>query len=145
MAFVLDCSVALTWILPDEANAAADALSERLTHDVALVPSIWPLEVGNVLVTALRRHPVDLYLAADDEVCCLADVTFEDDQCLRRVPPLDGGFGDAIERVVGEFGEELDRSQGSWDGHADGLRGVGYCLGDFLFECQKCASVKRKT
>ncbi len=59
MLFVLDCSVALAWILPDEANAAADALSDRLTQDIALVPSIWPLEVSNVLMIAMRRGRID--------------------------------------------------------------------------------------
>ena len=55
MSFVLDSSVALAWVLPDEGNAYADALLERLIAEGAVVPPIWPLEIGNVLLVALRR------------------------------------------------------------------------------------------
>lgn len=55
MAFVLDCSVALAWVLPDESNPHADTLMGRLVAEGAIVPPIWPLEVGNVLLVALRQ------------------------------------------------------------------------------------------
>ena len=55
MTFVLDSSVALAWILPDESNPAADVLADHLAYTAALVPSIWSLEIGNVLLVALRR------------------------------------------------------------------------------------------
>ena len=55
MSFVLDSSVALAWVLPDEGNPYADALLERLIAEGAVVPPIWPLEIGNVLLVALRR------------------------------------------------------------------------------------------
>ncbi len=58
MAFVLDSSVALAWLLPDEANERTDALADRLEQENAHVPSIWPLEVGNALMTALRRRRI---------------------------------------------------------------------------------------
>ena len=58
MAFVLDSSVALAWLLLDEANERTDALADRLEHENAHVPSIWPLEVGNALITALRRKRI---------------------------------------------------------------------------------------
>ena len=58
MAFVLDCSVALAWVLPDEGSAYADALLERLVAEGAVVPPVWPLEVGNVLLVALRRRRI---------------------------------------------------------------------------------------
>jgi predicted nucleic acid-binding protein len=56
--FVLDASVALAWVLPDEGNAYADACLDRTTTEGAVVPPIWPLEVGNVLLIALRRGRV---------------------------------------------------------------------------------------
>lgn len=56
MAFVLDCSVALAWVLPDEGSAFADGLLDRLVAEGALVPPVWPLEVGNVLLVALRQR-----------------------------------------------------------------------------------------
>jgi predicted nucleic acid-binding protein len=55
MPFVLDSSVALAWVLPDEANLTLDLLCDRLTDDIALVPPIWPLEIGNVLLLAMKR------------------------------------------------------------------------------------------
>lgn len=58
MAYVLDSSVALAWLLPDEANERIDALADRLDQENAHVPSIWSLEVGNALLSALRRKRI---------------------------------------------------------------------------------------
>jgi predicted nucleic acid-binding protein len=58
MPFVLDCSVALAWLLPDEMSEQADSLMARLTWDTAHVPPVWPLEVANVLVSATRRRRI---------------------------------------------------------------------------------------
>lgn len=55
MPFVLDSSVALAWVLPDEANPTLDQLCERLITDTALIPPVWPLEIGNVLLVAVKR------------------------------------------------------------------------------------------
>ncbi len=55
MPFVLDSSVALAWVLPDEAKPTLDHLCDRLANDVALVPPVWPLEIGNVLLVAVKR------------------------------------------------------------------------------------------
>lgn len=55
MSFVLDSSVALAWVLPDESNPYADDLLGRLIAEGAVVPPIWALEIGNVLLVALRR------------------------------------------------------------------------------------------
>ena len=57
MRFVLDCSVAISWCLPDESNAYADAVLILLSADTeAVVPSIWWLEIVNVLLVAERRR-----------------------------------------------------------------------------------------
>ncbi len=58
MAFVLDCSVALAWLLPDEQSKQADAWTDRLQHETALVPAIWGLQVSNALLTAVRRKRI---------------------------------------------------------------------------------------
>ena len=55
MPFVLDSSVALAWVLPDATNPTLDHLCDRLINDVTLVPPVWPLEIGNVLLTAIKR------------------------------------------------------------------------------------------
>ena len=55
MPFVLDASVALAWLLPDELSDAVDALADRIAEDAAVVPAIGMLEIGNALLTAERR------------------------------------------------------------------------------------------
>jgi hypothetical protein len=49
-AFVLDCSVAISWIMPDEAYNVE--LLNQVVDKGAIVPSLWTLEVGNVLLIA---------------------------------------------------------------------------------------------
>ena len=55
MPFVLDCSVALAWLLPDERGSPADDLADELQRSTAVVPAIWPYEVSNALLVAQRR------------------------------------------------------------------------------------------
>ena len=59
MAFVLDCSVALAWLFPDEATDVTDRLRGSLAEGRAFVPALWPIEVANVLLVATRRGRVD--------------------------------------------------------------------------------------
>lgn len=56
--FVLDCSVTMAWLFDDLDDPYAAAVRDRLRDDMALVPSIWPLEVGNALLVAERRKRV---------------------------------------------------------------------------------------
>jgi len=58
MAFVLDCSVSMAWLFPDEATEVTDRLRDSLVQDRAFVPSLWPVEVANVLLAATRRGRV---------------------------------------------------------------------------------------
>ncbi|MFO8058233.1 MAG: type II toxin-antitoxin system VapC family toxin [bacterium] len=53
--FVVDNSVVMSWCFEDERNNYADAVLESLETAEAFVPSIWPLEVGNVLLAAERK------------------------------------------------------------------------------------------
>ena len=57
-AFVLDCSITMTWCFGDEANAAAYAVLDRLGSETAIVPPHWYLEVGNVLIMAEKRKRI---------------------------------------------------------------------------------------
>jgi len=52
---VLDASVAVTWCFADEATQATDALLDDISANGALVPGLWFLELGNVLLAAERR------------------------------------------------------------------------------------------
>jgi len=54
-SFVIDNSVVMSWCFKDESNKYADAVLERLCEATAFVPSIWPLEVINVLLVAERK------------------------------------------------------------------------------------------
>ncbi len=55
MPFVADCSVTMAWLFRDEATEASDALLASLTGDLMVVPALWPIEVGNVLLVATRK------------------------------------------------------------------------------------------
>jgi predicted nucleic acid-binding protein len=53
--FVVDNSVVMSWCFKDETNNYADTILDKLTESAAVVPSIWPLEVVNVLLVAERQ------------------------------------------------------------------------------------------
>ena len=53
--FVIDTSVVMSWCFKDEINRYADGILDLLEEATAFAPSIWPLEVGNVLLVAERR------------------------------------------------------------------------------------------
>ncbi|MBW1671950.1 MAG: type II toxin-antitoxin system VapC family toxin [Deltaproteobacteria bacterium] len=54
--FVVDNSVVMAWCFQDEASQYADAILGSLEVSRAIVPSIWPLEVENVLLVAELRN-----------------------------------------------------------------------------------------
>jgi predicted nucleic acid-binding protein len=54
-SFVVDNSVVMSWCFKDQANSYADSILEKLTEAMAYVPSVWPLEVVNVLLAAERK------------------------------------------------------------------------------------------
>lgn len=54
-AFVVDCSVAMTWLFKDEATPKTAELLNRLASETALVPSWWFIEIANVLAMAERK------------------------------------------------------------------------------------------
>lgn len=56
--FVLDCSVAMTWCFGDETNPYSEAVLQDLADTGAVVPSIWLLEMANVLLVAERRKRI---------------------------------------------------------------------------------------
>ena len=57
--FVLDCSVALAWCMPDENDHYADDVLNLLIEQQAIVPSLWHLEVMNVLLMAQRKNRIN--------------------------------------------------------------------------------------
>lgn len=57
-AFVLDGSVTMAWGLDDESDAYAEAILDKMPELQAHVPSLWPLEVANVLIVGERRSRI---------------------------------------------------------------------------------------
>jgi predicted nucleic acid-binding protein len=59
MPLVIDASVTMAWCFEDEATDATEAVLESLHEDEAIVPSLWQLEVTNVLLVAERRKRIN--------------------------------------------------------------------------------------
>lgn len=90
--FVLDCSIAVAWLFDDEASPATNALLDRLRDDGALVPGLWRLELGNVLVQAERRDriaavQIAAYLDLLDRLPIVTDAETES-RALREILTL---------------------------------------------------------
>ena len=58
-SFVLDASLALAWCFETETNPFIDAVLDSFVNHTAVVPGIWPLEIGNALVVAERLKILD--------------------------------------------------------------------------------------
>ena len=58
---VLDASLALAYVMPDEASSAADSLMGRIHDEPVLAPTIWIYEVAS----ALRMGQVRKRLSAE--------------------------------------------------------------------------------
>ena len=53
--FVLDNSVVMAWCFEDEEKGYTEAVLDSLESGEAVVPAVWPLEVGNALLAAERK------------------------------------------------------------------------------------------
>jgi len=73
MSLVLDCSVTMAWCFEDERTAATDALLERVIADGAHAPALWPVEVCNVLLSAVKhkRIPADAVSVVAQRIAAL--------------------------------------------------------------------------
>ena len=58
MSFVVDASIAVAWCFEDQSSPAVDALLDRVRDAGAIVPSLWHLELANVLLMAERRGKI---------------------------------------------------------------------------------------
>jgi predicted nucleic acid-binding protein len=56
LSFVIDCSIAVAWLMPDEQAAIADSAIARVMVEGADVPNLFPTEVGNVFLVNVRRR-----------------------------------------------------------------------------------------
>ena len=87
--FVVDCSVAMSWCFEDEKTPEGDAILDSLLQDErkALVPSLWHLEVVNVLSIAERHKRIStakviLFLNLLSELPIRVDENLQDPQTL---------------------------------------------------------------
>jgi predicted nucleic acid-binding protein len=55
MTLVLDASMTIAWLFDDERTEAAHTVLRRVVAEGAIVPSLWRLEVANVMRNAVRR------------------------------------------------------------------------------------------
>jgi predicted nucleic acid-binding protein len=54
--FVLDCSATLAWFFEDESTNYTQAILDALAdEEIAVVPSLWLLEVTNILLVGERK------------------------------------------------------------------------------------------
>ncbi len=53
--FVLDNSVTMSWCFPDEHDSYAQDVLKAMPGVAAVVPTLWPLEVANILLVGERR------------------------------------------------------------------------------------------
>jgi len=59
-ACVIDASIALSWCFEDEATPETDRLFECVRDEGAVVPGLWHLELGNVLLQAEKRKRITM-------------------------------------------------------------------------------------
>jgi len=64
MTFVLDCSTTMAWCFEDEKCGYGDYILDLLNDASAIAPTIWALEVANVLLVAQRKRRIN---AAESE------------------------------------------------------------------------------
>jgi predicted nucleic acid-binding protein len=59
MSLVLDSSIALSWLLTEEAAESSQYILAQVTERGAWVPSLWRLEISNSLEMGIRRGRLD--------------------------------------------------------------------------------------
>jgi predicted nucleic acid-binding protein len=59
VSLVIDASMTIAWLFSDERSATPQIVLRRVAAEGAWVPSLWRLEIANVLRNAVRRHRCD--------------------------------------------------------------------------------------
>ena len=78
-SLVVDPSVALAWLLPDEASGEATSVREEIENGAeAWIPAHWWPEVGNGLLTAERRGRISAERVAQ-ALSLIEALPFEED------------------------------------------------------------------
>lgn len=109
--FVLDCSVAIAWCLSDENSGYADKVLDLLIKEQAIVPSLWHLEIINVLQVAQRKNRVSkkqisvileklgqLNIETDKMTVNISDIDFVDFVQKYQMTSYDGAYLEIAKR-----------------------------------------------
>ena len=87
MACVIDPSVALAWLLPDETNARAATIRAAIENGAeAWVPAHWWLDIGNGLLIAERRGRITAEQVAEALSLVNALPFEEDEETAEQIP-----------------------------------------------------------
>jgi predicted nucleic acid-binding protein len=78
LTIVIDASVSLSWCFEDEARPKADLVLEQVVEEGGIVPSLWRLEMANVLIHAERRSRISS-AAVDARLRWLGELQLEED------------------------------------------------------------------
>jgi predicted nucleic acid-binding protein len=96
-SFVVDASVAMTWLFQDEMTPTTTRLLRRLETDAVLVPALWYLEITNTLAVAERKGRVSAE-QSEDFIALLDGVQIDVDLETHR-----GAFTDLL-AICRKFG-----------------------------------------
>jgi predicted nucleic acid-binding protein len=82
---VLDASVTLAWVFPEETTPAIEALFAGVLDDFAWIPGLWRIEVANALSQAVRQGRIDRAkrTKALTDLACMP--ILEDSECGKHV------------------------------------------------------------
>lgn len=88
MPFVLDASIAASWVLQDEDEPAARAALQRIAGDEAVAPALFWFEIRNILVVSERRGRITEavtrnFLQSLSSLPILLDASPDEDRVLR--------------------------------------------------------------
>jgi predicted nucleic acid-binding protein len=59
VTFVIDASVAISWLFADEQTLLSMNLLQQVSGTGAIVPSLWRLEIASALQTGIKRKRID--------------------------------------------------------------------------------------
>ncbi len=84
-SMVIDCSVTMAWCFSDEQTPRTEILLDRMVAESVAVPSIWLLEVTNVLSMAEKRGRITM-ADSSEFLSLLGSLQMEiDAESLKRV------------------------------------------------------------
>jgi predicted nucleic acid-binding protein len=76
----------MTWCFEDKSSSHTDAVLENFVNTKAIVPTIWPLEVANVLLMAQQKKRItELHAASFVEALMTLPITIDPSTSYRAM------------------------------------------------------------